>query len=139
MIATVPGIRSILRADAIVAGATGLLMLGAASALHDGLSLPSPLLRGAGLILIPYVAYLWWLTARRKTPAQSTWSVIAANIGWAVGCIGLLISGLIDPNVLGTTFILIQAVVVLVFADLQFLALRDGRVNRRTSTHGAEA
>src|SRR5665811_4383 len=86
-------IRTVLLADAGITGVTGLLMLIGAGPLADLLDLPTALLRGAGIVLIPYVAYLLWLSTRDTAPHQAVWSVIVANIGWAIGCVALLLSG----------------------------------------------
>src|SRR5665811_2186055 len=59
-------IRTVLLADAGITGVTGLLMLLGAGPLADLLDLPTALLRGAGLVLFPYVAYLVWLSTREK-------------------------------------------------------------------------
>ncbi len=120
-------IRPILLADAAITGATALLMLLGASPLVDLLDLPTALLAGAGAVLVPYVAFLYWLATRDESPRPAVAAVIALNIAWAIGCVGLLASGQVDPNALGTAFVLIQAVAVLVFADLQAVALRGGR------------
>lgn len=125
-----PLIRVILLADAAITGVTGLLMLFGAGPLADLLDLPTALLRGAGLVLIPYVAWLLWLAMRDSAPNGVVWSAIVANIAWAAGCAGLLFGEAIDPNGLGIVFILVQAVAVLVFAGMQLLALRGHQPDR---------
>ena len=124
-------LRPILLADAVVTGATALLMLAGASPLADLLDLPTALLAGAGAVLAPYVAFLLWLARREEPPRGAVLAVIGANIAWAVGCIAMLFSGQVEPNALGVAFVLIQAVAVLVFADLQYLTLRGRPVDRR--------
>lgn len=126
-------LRPILLADAVVTGVTGLLMLLAARPLANLLDLPTALLRGAGLVLMPYVGVLLWLASRETTPRQAAWSVVAANIAWAVGCAVLLLGDWVDPNGLGIAFVVIQIVAVLAFADLQVLALRRGGQADRTA------
>lgn len=123
-------IRPVLLADAAITGATGLLMLLGASPLADLLDLPTGLLAGAGAVLIPYVAILAWLARREAPPREAILGVIVLNLAWAAGCVALLLGDAVDPNALGTAFILIQAVAVLVFADLQAMALRGGRARQ---------
>lgn len=120
-------IRAVMTFDAAITGATGLLMLIAAVPLGDLLDLPTALLAVAGAVLIPYVAFLYWLATRDEPSRPGVLTVIALNIAWAIGCVALLVSGQVAPNALGTAFVLIQAVAVLVFADLQVLALRGSR------------
>ena len=117
-------LRLSLLADAAISGAVGVLMLAGAGLLDGLLGLPVPLLRGAGLVLVPYVAALVWLARREDVPRQAVWMVILANAVWAAGCVLLLLSGWIAPTWLGVAFVLVQAVTVLVFAELQYMALR---------------
>lgn len=49
---------------------------------------------------------------------------MAGNLGWALGCVLLLISGSVAPTVLGTAYVLVQALTVGVLAELQFFGLR---------------
>jgi hypothetical protein len=117
-------LRNALLADAVVSGATGALMALAAGPLEPVLQVPAPLLRIAGLALLPY-AVLVALLARRDVPPRGlVWLVVAGNAIWAVDCVALLFTGWIEPSLLGVAFILIQAVVVAAFAELQVVGLR---------------
>jgi hypothetical protein len=120
-------IRPILRIDAAITGATALLMLAGAPLLDGLLDLPAALLAGAGAVLVPYVGYLLWLAGRDAVPRTGVLLTIGANIAWAIGCVALLVAGWTEPNALGVAFILLNAGAVLVFADLQVLALRGER------------
>ncbi len=53
--------------------------------------------------------------------------MIVLNVVWAVDCALLLLSGWVQPTTLGVAFVLIQAAGVLIFAELQFMALRKAR------------
>ena len=53
--------------------------------------------------------------------------VIAANAVWTVASVALLFSGEVAPNWLGEAFVAAQAIVVGVFAELQYLGLRRSR------------
>jgi hypothetical protein len=131
-------LRPVLLADAAITGATALLMLAGASPLADLLDLPTALLAGAGAVLVPYVGYLLWLATRDAAPRAGIGVTIAANIAWALGCAVLLISDLVDPNALGVAFILLNAVVVLVFADLVVMAMRGGQPKRQRNAFSLE-
>jgi hypothetical protein len=120
-------LRWTLAADAIVCSATGLPVLAFAGPLADALDLPATLLRVAGLLLVPYVAFLVMLVRRAGIPASGVWAAIAINIGWAIGCLAVLTGGWVDPNALGVAFVLVQAAGVLVIAELQYLGLRAMR------------
>jgi len=120
-------VRSAILADATVSGAAGLLMLVAANPLGDLLDLPVMLLRIAGLIIVPYVGFLVFVATRSRIVTTSAWAVIGANLLWTAGSIIVLLSGHVDPNALGVVFVLVQAAVVALFAELQFLALHGER------------
>jgi hypothetical protein len=122
-----PAMRPVLLADAAITGTTALLMLAGAKPLADLLDLPVALLAGAGAVLVPYVGYLLWLANRNVMPRAGIAVTIAANLAWAIGCGVLLIGGSLEPNGPGIAFILLNAVAVIVFADLQLLALRGER------------
>jgi hypothetical protein len=51
-------LRNALLLDAGVSGATGALMIGAAGMVDGLLGLPVALMRSAGIILIPYAAFV---------------------------------------------------------------------------------
>ncbi|BBK33204.1 hypothetical protein EDC65_4171 [Stella humosa] len=113
-----------LAGDAAVSGACGLLMAAGADPLSGLLGLPVPLLRWAGLALLPYALFLAWLARRPAPPRGAVWAVIVLNVLWAADCLILLASGWVAPTGLGIAFVLVQAVTVLAFADLQYLGLR---------------
>jgi hypothetical protein len=52
------------------------------------------------------------------------WAVVACNVLWAMDCVALLFTGWIDPSLLGVAFLLMQAVAVAAFAELQVVGLR---------------
>lgn len=117
-------LRMALLLDAVASGATALLVLVATGFLADLLALPAALLRGAGLILIPYVAFVAYLGLREQAPRPAVWMVIIANALWAAASLLLLVSGWLAPTMLGYAFVIAQALVVAVFGELQYVALR---------------
>lgn len=122
----------LLAADAVTSLAAGMLMVLAAAPLADWLNLPAPLLRGAGLLLLPWVVVLG-LLARQKSPSRNAiWAVVAINAMWAIDSLVLLVSGWVAPNTLGTVFILSQAGVVGAFAVLQALTLPEKPLHLHT-------
>ena len=119
-----PLLRRALLADAAISGATGVLMLAGANLVDGLLGLPAGLLREAGIILIPYGVLVGVLGVRERVTAAAVWAVIVCNGLWAVGSIALIVSALVAPTVLGYVFVAAQAVVVAVFAELQYMGLR---------------
>src|SRR3982074_3655385 len=117
-------LRYALLADAIASGATGLLLIAGAGLLEGFLNIPVALSREAGLVLIPYVAFVAYVGTRANIGRGAVWAIIVANAVWALASVALLVSGWIAPNVLGIVFIAMQAAVVAVFGELQFVGLR---------------
>ncbi len=120
-----PFLRFALLGDAAASGATGLLLSAGAGALASLLGLPDGLLRVAGLVLLPYAAFVAWLGTRSGgVPRNALRAVVAINLLWAIDSALLLAMGPVSPNSLGIAFVLAQAVVVLGFAAMQWTALR---------------
>jgi len=117
-------LRRSLIADAVLSGAAALLVLLGASLLASPLGLPEALLRGAGLVLLPYVGFVVWVGTRRVIPQAAVWAVIAANAAWTAASIGLLLTSWVAPTLLGHLFVIAQALAVAVLGEIQYLALR---------------
>ncbi len=123
-VAVSPFLRFSLLIDAAISGVMGLLLLLAAGPLAALLRLPEALLFGVGMFFVPYVLVVAWMGMRAVLPRGAVWAVIACNVVWAIDCAWLLMGGMVSPNNLGTGFVIVQAVAVLIFAELQFTALR---------------
>lgn len=117
-------LRQVLLADAVASGVTGLLMLLGSVPLEPWLAIPVWLLRAAGAVLVPYAAWVAWLAGREQPSRAAVWTVVVCNALWAIDCVLLLLTGWVQPTLLGTTFLLVQALVVLAFAELQYVGLR---------------
>lgn len=110
--------------DAVASGATALLLIAGAGLLEGHFGIPAALMRAAGLILVPYVAFVAHAGTRAEIARGAVWTVIACNVLWVLASAGLLVSGLIAPTLLGTAFVIAQAVAVGAFGELQYVALR---------------
>jgi len=119
-----PFLRRVLLLDAAASGATALLVTAAAGLLEGLLGLPAALLRGAGLVLVPYVAFVVFTGTREAIPRAAVWAIVAANAAWAIASILLLMSGLVAPTLLGYAFVIGQAAVVALLGELQYVGLR---------------
>lgn len=119
-----PLLRTLLAVDAAASAATALPMLAAAPQLSLWTGLPATGLAAAGAVMAAYVAViLWW----RRHPAVrrgALWAYVAGNALWAVECGLIAFGGWLAPTPLGVGFLMVQAVAVLVFAELGWLALR---------------
>ena len=116
-------LRYALLADAIASGATGLLLLAGAGLLEGLLGLPTALMREAGLVLVPYVAFVAWVGTREAISRTAVQAIIAMNLLWVVGS-AVVLFAFVTPNLLGYAFVIAQAVVVGAFAELQIIGLR---------------
>lgn len=117
-------LRRVLLLDAVSSGAMGVLLLACSSSLAEVLNLPVDLLREAGIVLLPFAAWLAWIATRLRVPRALVWAVIVLNGVWAVDSILLLFTGWVAPNLLGTLFVSGQAAFVAVMAELEFIGLR---------------
>ncbi|MFC4062453.1 hypothetical protein ACFOWE_29485 [Planomonospora corallina] len=113
-----------LWADAILTGGFAAGLAVAAGPLAGLLDLPEPLLRWAGIVLLPFTAFLVYLVTRPAPPRRGVQAVIAVNALWAVDSLALLFTGWVDPNPLGVAFVAGQALLVAAFAEFQFMGLR---------------
>jgi hypothetical protein len=119
-----PFLRKSLMLDAVATGATAALLIAGAGLLDALLGLPVALMREAGLILVPFVAFVAWVGTREEVARGAVWTIIAANALWVAASIGLLVGGWVTPTVLGYAFIIAQAAVVALFAELQYAGLK---------------
>jgi hypothetical protein len=117
-------LRTLLAVDAAMCLASGLALAVAAGPLAETFALPAALLRGAGLVLLPWAGLVGWCAARTVAPRWAVRTVVGVNLLWAADSVLLLASGWVVPNGLGLAFVLVQAVAGGGIAVLQALALR---------------
>ena len=117
-------LRRALQADTLFSGTGAVLLTLGAGELAPLLNLPETLLRDAGLFLIVYAAFVGWLSTRTGFPKILVVAVVAGNAAWTLSSIALIFSGAVTPNVLGEIALAMQAIIVGILAELQFLGLR---------------
>jgi hypothetical protein len=117
-------LRFALLGDAAASGATGLLLAAGAAFLASLLGLPEGLLRAAGLVLLPYAAFVAGAGTRDGVPRNAVRAAVAINLLWTLDSVLLLAIGPVASNGLGIAFVLAQALAVLGFAAMQWAALR---------------
>jgi len=93
-----PLLRQALVADATTSAAFGLMMLIGAGPLSGVFGLPETLLRIAGLVLLPYAAFIGWLGLRETIGKPVAWAVVLGNGLWVLDSILLLASGWVSPT-----------------------------------------
>ena len=119
-----PLLRQALLSDAVTSAACGLLMLLGAGPLSGLLGLPEMLLRLAGAVLLPYAALIAYLGLREQLQRPNVWAVVIGNVIWTADSLLLLMSGWVEPTRAGYAFVIAQALVVLMYAELQYMGLR---------------
>lgn len=119
-----PLLRLALKLDAVVTGANGVAYLALAGPLSDLLGPSAGLLRGIGAFLLAFAAVVWITGTRREIPRGPVAAIVAANGAWAAGSIVAAIAGWADPTTTGTVWIVLQAIVVGAFAELQLTGLK---------------
>jgi len=121
-------LRRVLLLDAVASGAMGVALLALASVLAPILDLPQALLREAGIVLLPFAAFVGCLASRETPWRAGVWAVIVMNAIWVIDSVVLLFASSAAPNALGFAFVIVQAVVVGIFAELQYIGLRKSGV-----------
>ena len=119
-----PLLRQALLSDAVTSAACGLLMLLGAGPLSGLLGLPEMLLRLAGAVLLPYAAFIAYLGLREQLQRPIVWAVVIGNVIWTADSLLLLMSAWVEPTRAGYAFVIAQALVVLMYAELQYMGLR---------------
>jgi hypothetical protein len=115
-----PLLRAALLADAGFSGIAGLAMVAGVSSLASLMNLPGTLVKVVGLFLIPYAVFMAFIGTRTSLPSSLLALVVIGNAGWALLSLVLLGIPKFAPNGLGIAFIVLQALVVTVFAALQY-------------------
>lgn len=117
-------LRRVLLIDAVSSAFMGAALLTLSGLFSSLCSLPETLLIESGLALAPFAAFVGYLASRSTPPRSGVWCVVVLNAAWVLGSAALLLGDAIAPNAFGYAFIVAQAVVVGVFAELQVIGLR---------------
>jgi hypothetical protein len=119
-----PLLRRALFADGLMGLVTGSLLILLTNWYANLLALPADLLLGAGLALLPIGVFLLWLSSCEQVNRLLVWAVLAINALWIVDSLLLLVAGWIAPNLLGHIFVIGQALLVLLFLELELVGLK---------------
>ena len=125
-----PGfLRNILIIDAISCAACGLLQLLFGASLVELFALPASLLMWTGEFLLVYAAVVSVVAFKLPQPHPIVWTFVIGNFAWAIACAALLLGSWVEPTMLGKAYIVMQAVTVVVLAELQLTCLRRSANN----------
>ena len=110
--------------DAATTGANGLAYVLAGTWLADWFGAPEALVRSVGVFLIVVAAGVALLATRTPIPRRGVRALVLLNTVWVVASVDYALMA--DLTVLGTTWVLVQAVVVGAFAAGQAWFARRG-------------
>jgi len=117
-------LRGVLLADAASCLAMGGALILGADLLSEWFGLPRALLQQAGLVLLPFTAFLIIVATRPALSRAAVWLAVACNAAWIVGSGALLVGGLAAPNAFGFAFVIAQALIVLLVTEIEIIGLR---------------
>ena len=122
-------IRFALGVDAVLSGANGVAYLALAGPLGDLFGLPADTLRILGALFVVYAGVLALMM--RRPGSIGVAAVIAGNTLWVIASLAAAIAGWQDPTTAGTVWIVLQALLVAGFAELQVASApwRAGRTS----------
>lgn len=118
-------LRNVLFADAVASFGSAALLIAAPGPVAELTGLSKVLLLEAGVALVPFVLLVLAVASRREIPRVGVKAIVALNVLWVIGSIAVLAAG--APNALGYAFVIVQAVAVGVFAELQVNGLKRAR------------
>lgn len=117
-------LRRVLVVDAVSSGAIGIAMVAFSELFASLLQLPVDLINEAGIVLLPFAAFVGFVASRPEPARFAVWAIIALNAVWVIDSIVLLFTGWVAPNALGYAVVIAQAAAVLLFADLEYMGLK---------------
>lgn len=116
--------RHAVLADAAASGAMAALFIAGSGIVAQMTGLPAGFLFWVGVAFLPWVAALALIGRAEPPAAGAVEAVVAGNALWVVASIAVLVLRVFDLNAFGVAFVVAQAIVVAILAELQFLGLR---------------
>ena len=104
-------LRSALWFDAASVAGLALLLLLMVDALAPMLGLDAAFMRAVGALLLPFAVSLALTAARARISRVAVGWIIALNALYVIDSFAILVLGWVQPTVLGTAFVIAQALV----------------------------
>lgn len=117
-----PLLRKVLRIDGAATAVMGVLLVAGSSVVGELTGMPVAF--GSGIFQLGGAAALALIAGHPSIPRGLGRAVVCVNAASCAGCAVLAFSGLLPLTGFGVAFMLVGAVVVAVFADLEHLGLR---------------
>ena len=121
-------LKKVITADAVISGAAGIAMMAGSLFLPALTGLPSAVLFWAGLALVPFVIELAMILRMKQVSPGIVMAVIAINIAWVAASLFVAFGPVFELTLFGKIFVVAQALVVALFAELQIIGLKRARV-----------
>lgn len=117
-------LRRVLLVDCWSTAAFGVVMLAGAGPLSGPLGLPVAWSVPFGVLMLAGAGVLWLVARRVPVPRRHGLAVVAGNALSGAGMVALTFSGLLPLTAAGVVFMLVGALVVAVYAALEYAGLR---------------
>jgi hypothetical protein len=117
-------LETVLRLDALTCFGSGVASIALGPMLSGTLGLSPGLLSGSGIALLAVGAFILFAAAKTPGLRWPVWAVVLGNAGWVLASVLLLVSGVEQPTSFGTAYVIAQAVVVAILAELEYVGLR---------------
>nr|WSZ13601.1 hypothetical protein OH837_09915 [Streptomyces canus] len=117
-------LRLVLRVDSASTAVMAVVLIAACVPLGSATGMPVGFTVGFGIYQIGGAAALALIAGYPVIPPGLVWAVIAVNAASAVACVTVAFADLVDLTGFGVAFMLIGALVVTVYAVLEFAGLR---------------
>lgn len=117
-------LRRVLWLDAASGLGMGLSHLVLADPLSGWTGIPAAWLQAAALVVLGAASLAAWLATRAEPPAGGVKLLAAGNFAWVAASLWLAFGAGLSLTTLGLGWVLAQAVVVLVMAELEWAGAR---------------
>lgn len=120
-------LRRVLWLDAASGMVMGLSHLALAEPLSGWTGIPAAWLQPAAVVVFAAASLAAWLATRASPPAAGVRFLAAGNFAWVAASLWLAFGAGVPLTALGLGWVLMQAVVVLVLAELEWAGSRQAR------------
>ncbi|WP_069885380.1 hypothetical protein [Streptomyces luteocolor] len=117
-------LRLVLRVDSVSTAVMGVVLIAAAGPLGSATGMPVAFSVAFGIYQIGGAAALALIAGYPVIPDGLAWTVVAVNAASAVACVVVAFGDMVSLTGFGVAFMLIGALIVTVYAALEYSGLR---------------
>ena len=118
-------LRRVLAIDAVLGLGMGLSHLALSDSLSTWLGLPLAWLQVAAVIVLVAASMAGWLATRHSPPGGGVRLLAMGNLGWVAASLWVALGAGLALTPLGLAWVLLQAAVVFVLAELEWVGARS--------------